>query len=105
MFLLPSESESFGLAALEAMASGVPVVTTNVGGLPEINIHGETGYLEKLGDVDAMATDIVKIFTDKSLQKQFGENARKRVVDNFGTDRVVQMYIDYYESVIAGKNL
>ncbi|KAB2880052.1 N-acetyl-alpha-D-glucosaminyl L-malate synthase BshA [bacterium] len=105
VFLLPSESESFGLAALEAMASGVPVVTTNVGGLPEINVHGETGYLEKLGDVDAMADDIVKILSDKSLQQQLGNASRKRVIDNFGTDRVVQMYIDYYENVLSGKNI
>jgi len=105
VFLLPSESESFGLAALEAMSAGVPVVTTNAGGLPEINIHGETGYLEKVGDIDAMAADILKLFSDSSLQKQLGENARKRTLDNFGTDRIVNNYLNYYEQVLAGKNI
>lgn len=104
VFLLPSESESFGLAALEAMSSGVPAVTTNVGGLPEINIHGETGYLEKLGDVDAMAGDIVKILSDDGLRRTLGDQARQRVIENFGTDKIVKQYQDYYESVLQGKN-
>ncbi|MCK6541348.1 N-acetyl-alpha-D-glucosaminyl L-malate synthase BshA [bacterium] len=104
VFLLPSEEESFGLAALEAMAAGVPCVTSNAGGLSEVNIHNETGYLEKIGDVDAMAADVVKILTDQELYQRFRANARQRVVDNFGTDRVVQQYIDYYQKVIEGKN-
>ncbi|HNC47768.1 MAG TPA: N-acetyl-alpha-D-glucosaminyl L-malate synthase BshA, partial [bacterium] len=104
VFLLPSEEESFGLAALEAMAAGVPCVTSNAGGLSEVNIHNETGYLEKIGDVDAMAADVVKILTDQDVYQRFRANARQRVVDNFGTDRVVQQYIDYYQKVIEGKN-
>jgi len=90
---------------LEAMSAGVPVVTTNTGGLPEINIHGETGFLEKVGDVEAMSSDILKIFSDSSLQKQLGNNARKRTLENFGTDRIVNQYVNYYEQVLAGKNI
>jgi N-acetyl-alpha-D-glucosaminyl L-malate synthase BshA len=104
VFLLPSESESFGLAALEAMCSGVPAVTTNIGGLPEINIHGETGYLEKLGDVDAMANDISQILSDDHLKNALGANARKRAIENFGTDKIVSQYIEYYERVLQGTN-
>jgi N-acetyl-alpha-D-glucosaminyl L-malate synthase BshA len=101
-FLLPSESESFGLAALEAMSCGVPIVTSNIGGLPEINVHGETGYLENVGDVDAMAADILKLLADETVRRRMGATARQRVVDQFSTDRIVPQYVDYYERVLQG---
>lgn len=103
VFLLPSESESFGLSALEAMSSGVPVISTAIGGLPELNIHGETGFLEKLGDVDSMADDAIKILSDSKLAAQLGANARRRALENFGTDKIVNTYIDYYQRVLEGK--
>jgi N-acetyl-alpha-D-glucosaminyl L-malate synthase BshA len=103
VFLLPSESESFGLAALEAMSSGVPVVTSNAGGLPEVNIHGETGFLENVGDVDAMTTDTLKILTDDTLRRALAANARQRVLDNFTTDRIVQRYLEHYQNVLEGR--
>ncbi len=104
VFLLPSESESFGLAALEAMACGVPCVTSTAGGLAEVNIHGETGYLEAVGDTNAMAEDVVKILTDDNLRTKMGQNARRRSVDNFGSDAIVHHYLNYYQSVLDGKN-
>lgn len=104
VFLLPSESESFGLAALEAMSCGVPVVTSNVGGLPEINLHGETGFLQNAGDVDAMAHDVMSILQDEPLQRQLGHNARQRVEEQFTTDRIVPQYIEYYERVVQGRD-
>ncbi len=105
VFLLPSESESFGLAALEAMSSGVPPVTTNTGGLPEVNIHGETGFLENVGDTEAMTADTLKLLTDEKLHRTLSENARKRVMENFTTDQIVQRYIGHYENVLAGKEV
>jgi L-malate glycosyltransferase len=100
VFLLPSETESFGLAALEAMSAGVPVVTTNVGGLPEVNIQGVTGYLENLGDVEAMAKDGIKILVNPDLQSRLSAQARQRVMDNFRTEKVVAQYEFYYQQVL-----
>lgn len=86
LFLLPSEYESFGLAALEAMAAGVPVITTNAGGLKEINIPGETGYMGDVGDVHTMAQQAIKILKDDVVLKQFkaraAEHARKYDISN-----------------------
>ncbi|MEJ7711242.1 MAG: glycosyltransferase [Pyrinomonadaceae bacterium] len=72
VLLLPSEQESFGLAALEAMACEVPVVATNVGGVPEVVTDGETGYLSAIGDVDKMAIDAARLLTDNDLRKRHG---------------------------------
>lgn len=105
VFLLPSESESFGLAALEAMSSGVPVITSNTGGLPEVNIHGETGFLENVGDINAMTADTLKILTDDKLRNRLSENARQRVMENFTTDRIVQRYVEHYQKVLEGQEL
>lgn len=102
VFLLPSETESFGLAALEAMSAGVPVVTTNVGGLPEVNIQGVTGYLENLGDTEAMAEDVIKILENPDLRKKLSEQARQRVINHFTTDKIVSQYEHYYHQVLEG---
>ncbi len=75
LFLLPSEYESFGLAALEAMAAGIPVISTNVGGLPEININGETGYLSKVGDIGDMSWHSIELLQDETLLNKFKANA------------------------------
>jgi len=95
LFLIPSGSETFGLAALEAMSCGVPVISSNIGGLPEVNIHGETGYLCELGDVEAMGRYSLKILTDEKLHKKMSQNARKRA-EMFELSQVVGVYEDYY---------
>ncbi len=100
LFLLPSESESFGLAALEAMACGVPVISTNTGGLPEVNKEGYSGYLSDVGDIDAMAANSLKILrTDASLLA-FGRQAKERATE-FSIERILPMYISLYERVIT----
>jgi glycosyltransferase involved in cell wall biosynthesis len=78
-------------------------VTSNAGGLPEVNIHGETGFLENVGDVDAMTTDTLKILTDDTLRRALAANARQRVLDNFTTDRIVQRYLEHYQNVLEGR--
>ncbi len=96
LFLLPSEYESFGLAALEAMAAGVPVVTTNVGGLTEINIPGETGYLGDVGDVKTMGQKALNIVTDPVILKQFKERAAAHA-KKFDIHNIVPLYEKLYE--------
>ena len=100
LFLIPSGSETFGLAALEAMSCGVPVVSSNIGGLPEVNIHGETGYLCELGDVESMGECSTKILKDEKLHKTMSKAARKRA-EYFEMDRVVGIYEDYYNTILA----
>ncbi len=102
LFVLPSESESFGLSALEAMACHVPVVATSVGGLPEVVVHGETGYLFPVGDVDSMARAAIQVLRDDGLRERLGRAARKRAVEHFDQDRVVGRYRDIYQRVVAG---
>lgn len=78
LFILPSEYESFGLAALEAMAAGVPVISTNAGGLPEVNIQGETGYMSPVGDVEGMTENALSILSNEENLKRFKENAKQQ---------------------------
>ncbi|SER71670.1 N-acetyl-alpha-D-glucosaminyl L-malate synthase BshA [Pedobacter rhizosphaerae] len=99
LFLMPSESESFGLAALEAMACKVPIITTNAGGLPELNIDGFCGYMSNVGDVDSMANHAIEILKDEETLKQFKENAFKRAQD-FDLKKILPHYIDFYKEII-----
>jgi len=101
LFLLPSENESFGLAALEAMSCAVPVIASNAGGLPEVVVHGETGYLCDVGDVDGMAAAALKLLGDEGLRQAMGAAGRKRAVEVYSQDAVVQRYRAIYERVIG----
>lgn len=100
LFLLPSEIESFGLAALEAMACRVPVISTNVGGLPEVNKHGFSGYLSDVGDVDAMAKNALSILKDDKTLDQFKDQARAQA-QNFAIELIVPQYEALYTRTIA----
>jgi len=99
LFLIPSGSETFGLAALEAMSCSVPVISSDIGGLPELNIHGETGYLCELGDTEAMGDYAISILRDEQLHRQLSENARKRA-EVFELNLIVDRYEAYYHSVM-----
>jgi len=98
VFLLPSASETFGLAALEAMSCKVPVVSSNIGGIPELNVHDETGYLCNLGDVDAMADYTVQILSNEDLKARLSKNARKHA-ETFEITHIISQYENYYEEV------
>jgi N-acetyl-alpha-D-glucosaminyl L-malate synthase BshA len=96
LFLIPSGSETFGLAALEAMSCSVPVISSNIGGLPEVNIHGETGYLCDLDDIDCMGDYAVEILSDESLHKELAQNARKQA-ETFEMSKIISQYEQYYK--------
>lgn len=100
LFMIPSGSETFGLAALEAMSCSVPVISSNIGGLPEVNVHGETGYLCELGDIECMARHGTEILTDEKVQDKMSNAARKRA-EMFEMDKIVSVYEEYYEKVKA----
>lgn len=104
LFVIPSENESFGLSALEAMACGVPVISSNVGGLPELVQDGVNGFTSPVGDVKKMASDAITLLTDDERWKVFSENARRRA-EEFETSRIVSQYEALYEQVIAQKAL
>ncbi|MDB9721125.1 N-acetyl-alpha-D-glucosaminyl L-malate synthase BshA [Winogradskyella sp.] len=99
LFLLPSETESFGLAALEAMASSVPVISTNTGGLPEVNAHGYSGYLSNVNDIDDMTANALKILTDTTILNQFKNNAKLQS-QKFDLHNIVPMYEDIYKETL-----
>lgn len=102
LFLLPSATESFGLAALEAMSYGVPVVAAAVGGVPEVIREGVDGFLRPMGDVDGMAEAAIRILKEPGLRKRMGENARVHSLGDFAEDPVVDQYEALYEQVLNG---
>ena len=100
IFLIPSQSESFGLAALEAMACGLPVISSSVGGLPELIRHNETGYIAEIGDIDRMAKYTLELLSNERKYKMFSDNARSRAVDVFDKSQVVPTYENYYKTIL-----
>lgn len=99
LFLLPSETESFGLAALEAMAEGIPVVSTNAGGIPEVNKDGYSGYLSNVGDIEQMSKNAIKILSDDDILKKFKQNARAQS-ELFSLEKILPIYEDIYTVVL-----
>ena len=102
VFLLPSQTESFGLAALEAMAAGSAVISTNTGGLPEVNIHGKTGFLSNLGDVADMAKNAILIAKEAATLEVFKENAKKHT-KQFTLESILPVYEEIYKSCYKSK--
>lgn len=100
VLLLPSEQESFGLAALEAMACEVPVIASRVGGIPEVVTDGETGCLSEVGDVEKMAEDAARLLSDATFRRAMGKRARESAVSRYRTDIVIPQYIEFYERVL-----
>jgi len=100
LFLLPSEQESFGLSALEAMNCGVPVIATDIGGLPELVVHDETGYLFPIGETERMAEAAVALLRDHERHKRFGRNARDRAVQVFNAKKIIPKYEAFYSEVL-----
>lgn len=104
LFLLPSETESFGMSALEALASEVPVIATNAGGLPELIVDGEVGFLLDVGDIEAMADRAIRILSDGALQKKMGAAGRALAVEKFDVARIVPEYLAFYQRTLRGEN-
>ena len=100
LFILPSEHESFGLVALEAMVCGVPVISSNAGGLPEVNIHGESGYLSDVGNVDEMAENALKILENNGTHQLFKRKAKENA-QRFETKLIVPLYEEIYKKSLA----
>jgi len=101
VLLMPSEMESFGLVALEAMACGVATVTTNVGGIPELVTHGVNGFMEPVGDIAAQAARAIELLTDDALHARIAAAGRARAREQFSTDRIIPLYERYYEDVLG----
>jgi len=101
LLLLPSDTESFGLVALEAMASGVPVIASDVGGLPEVVEHGETGFLAPVGAVERMADYAIQLLSDPAMRASFSKAAHQRAADHFDYHDIVAQYIALYERVLG----
>ncbi len=104
LFILPSKNESFGLAALEAMACGVPVISSDAEGIPEVNINDETGYLCSVGDVDCMARQAISLLDNPAKLQQFKQQARERARD-FDISAIVPQYEQVYKDVLRKKKL
>ena len=105
IFLLPSELESFGLAALEAEACKVPVIATRIGGIPEVVTDGETGFLSDIGDTEKMSDDVMKFLNDEEMRQTFGAKARESAIARYGSELIIPQYIAYYEKILSAKTV
>jgi N-acetyl-alpha-D-glucosaminyl L-malate synthase BshA len=103
LFILPSEKESFGLAALEAMGAGVPVISSNTGGLEEVNINGLTGFTANVGDINTMAEGAIHILEDENRLMKFRQAARNQA-EQFSVERIVPRYLEVYKQAISQNN-
>ncbi|MDP1677404.1 MAG: N-acetyl-alpha-D-glucosaminyl L-malate synthase BshA [Bacteroidota bacterium] len=101
LFLLPSQQESFGLSALEAMSYEVPVISSSVGGLPELVLHNQTGYIAEIGDVERMAKYAIELLTNENKRLMFAKEGRKRAVEVFSEEKIVTEYENYYKKVLS----
>lgn len=101
VFLLPSETESFGLAALEAQSCEVAVVASRVAGIPEVVTDNETGFLSEVGNIEKMSDDVVKLLKDDGLRLGFGKRGRQLAIERYHTDKIIPQYINYYEKILA----
>jgi N-acetyl-alpha-D-glucosaminyl L-malate synthase BshA len=99
--LIPSSTESFGLVALEAMACGIPCVSTNAGGLPEVNINGQTGFTRDVGDIEGLAEAIKTILSDRELAEKMGKTGKEIASNEFSADIIIPKYIQYYEKILS----
>lgn len=100
LFLLPSSQESFGLAAVEAMAYGVPVIATQVGGLPEVVVNGKTGFLCPVGDIQAMSNAAIRLLTDADFYKKVSQAAAQHVQKKFNTNIILSHYEAFYQQAL-----
>lgn len=101
IFLMPSQSESFGLSALEAMSCGVPVISSSVGGLPELVVHNTTGFIAEFGDVNRMAKYALELLTNEKKFSFFSKNSRQRSEELFEKKIIIPQYVKYYEKVLG----
>ncbi len=101
IFLLPSELESFGLAALEAAACEVPVIATRIGGIPEVVTDGETGFLSDIGDTEKMSEDVMKLLSDEEMRVNFGAKSRELAISRYDTKIIIPQYIKFYEKILS----
>jgi glycosyltransferase involved in cell wall biosynthesis len=104
IFLLTSENESFGLAALEAMAYSVPVISSNTGGIPEVNKHGFSGFLSDVGDYEDMASNALLLLKDNEKLEQFKKQARIKA-EEFDINKVLPLYIEFYNKILAEQEM
>jgi len=102
--LLPSELESFGLAALEAQACEVPVVASRVGGIPEVINDGETGFLSDVGDTEKMSDDCLRLLNDEEMRRAFGKRGRELAISRYSSEKIIPQYIAFYEKVLQSKS-
>jgi N-acetyl-alpha-D-glucosaminyl L-malate synthase BshA len=101
VFLLPSELESFGLAALEAQACEVPVVASRIGGIPEVVTDNETGFMSDIGDIEKMSEDVVKLLNNEEMRREFGKKARESAITRYSTEKIIPQYIEFYEKILS----
>ena len=103
IFLLPSESESFGLAALEAQACEVPSIASRIGGIPEVVTDNETGFLSDVRDTDKMSDDALRLVNDPDMRIEMGKNARQSAVSRYSATEIIPQYMRFYEKVLGAK--